>query len=136
MRIPISPPKNNNLTARSDSRYDYKPITLRTFPLLILLMVTGAFIGLLQYALFRLPHNEGHGESQIKAAFNEAACKLQRDWLATNPEDLPFAKHVKENTLLELVQKGLEWFDIESRLPPVCVCATTWCRGWAGPQSR
>ena len=42
--------------------------------------------------------------------YAEAAVKLQRDWrLGAEPEQLPFAKHIKGQALVSLVQKGLRY---------------------------
>lgn len=45
----------------------------------------------------------GHGE---------AAVKLQRDW-NPDPQSLPFARHIKTHALVSLVQKGLQYYEIE-----------------------
>ncbi|KAK5101732.1 hypothetical protein LTS08_004191 [Lithohypha guttulata] len=45
-----------------------------------------------------------------EAGYAEAAVKLQRDWKIDNePERLPFAKHIKGQALISLVQKGLRY---------------------------
>ena len=51
----------------------------------------------------------GHGD---------AAVKLQRDWLL-DPQTLPFAQHVKAHALVSLVQKGLQYHQIEQSLDQV-----------------
>ena len=52
----------------------------------------------------------GHGD---------AAVKLQRDWLS-DPQTLPFAQHIKSHALVSLVQKGLQYYQIEQSLDQVC----------------
>jgi hypothetical protein len=44
---------------------------------------------------------------------------LQRAWLA-NPQTLPFAPHIKAHALVSLVQKGLQYHEIEQSLDQVC----------------
>lgn len=51
----------------------------------------------------------GHGD---------AAVKLQRDWLL-DPQTLPFAQHIKTHALVSLVQKGLQYHQIEQSLDQV-----------------
>lgn len=46
-------------------RYNYKPVVLRTLPLLCLFLFTLALIGLLQFAAMQLPH----GETRLDAVF-------------------------------------------------------------------
>lgn len=65
----------NNATVKPKRQRGYRPLVLRTVPLLVLLAVTGVFIGLLQYALHRLPHVDGHEASRIQESFEEAACR-------------------------------------------------------------
>ena len=48
----------------------------------------------------------GHGE---------AAVKLQRDWIP-DPQTLPFAQHIKTHALVVLVQKGLQYYEIEQSM--------------------
>ncbi|KAI4172608.1 MAG: hypothetical protein LQ343_003455 [Gyalolechia ehrenbergii] len=48
----------------------------------------------------------GHGE---------AAVKLQRDW-NQDPQSLPFAQHIKTHALVLLVQKGLQYYEIEQSI--------------------
>jgi hypothetical protein len=43
---------------------------------------------------------------------------LQRAWLA-NPQTLPFASHIKTHALVSLVQKGLQYHEIEQSLDQV-----------------
>lgn len=43
---------------------------------------------------------------------------LQRAWLA-NPQALPFASHIKSHALVSLVQKGLQYYEIEKSLDQV-----------------
>lgn len=38
--------------------------------------------------------------------------KLQRDWIQ-DPQSLPFAQHIKTHALVLLVQKGLQYYEIE-----------------------
>lgn len=52
---------------------------------------------------------KGHGE---------AAVKLQRDWIS-DPQSLPFAQHIKTHALVVLVQKGLQYYDIEQSINQV-----------------
>lgn len=51
----------------------------------------------------------GHGE---------AAVKLQRDW-NQDPQSLPFAQHIKTHALVLLVQKGLQYYEIEQSINQV-----------------
>jgi hypothetical protein len=48
----------------------------------------------------------GHGE---------AAVKLQRDW-NSDPQSLPFAPRIKTHALVSLVQKGLQYHEIEQTI--------------------
>jgi hypothetical protein len=48
----------------------------------------------------------GHGE---------AAVKLQRDW-TSDPQRLPCAQHIKPHALIVLVQKGLQYHEIEQSI--------------------
>ena len=52
---------------------------------------------------------KGHGD---------AAVKLQRDWLL-EPQTLPFAQHIKTHALVSLLQKGLQYHQIEQSLDQV-----------------
>ncbi len=55
----------------------------------------------------------GHGE---------AAVKLQRDW-NRNPQSLPFAQYIKTHALVSLVQKGLQYHEIEQTIDQArCDC--------------
>lgn len=56
-----------------------------------------------------IDHVQGHGE---------AAVKLQRDWIA-DPQTLPFAQHIKTHALVVLVQKGLQYYEIEQSINQV-----------------
>ncbi|QKX63359.1 uncharacterized protein TRUGW13939_10529 [Talaromyces rugulosus] len=58
------------------------------------------------YLIWRYLQESGHGE---------AAVMLQRAWLA-NPQTLPFASHIKTHALVSLVQKGLQYHEIEQSL--------------------
>ena len=49
---------------------------------------------------------EGHGKT---------AARLQRDW-GLDPETLPFARRIKTHALISLVQKGLQYHEIEKSL--------------------
>ena len=51
--------------------------------------------------------------------YGEAAVKLERDWQA-DPRSLPFAQHIKTHALVLLVQKGLQYYEIEQSLNQVC----------------
>ncbi|KAI4193188.1 MAG: hypothetical protein LQ348_002935 [Seirophora lacunosa] len=55
------------------------------------------------YLIWRYLQESGHGE---------AAVKLQRDWIQ-DPQALPFAQHIKTHALVLLVQKGLQYYEIE-----------------------
>lgn len=44
--------------------------------------------------------------------YGEAAVKLQRDW-HPDPQNLPFAQHIKTHALVVLMQKGLQYHEIE-----------------------
>ena len=56
-----------------------------------------------------IPYFQGHPD---------AAVKLQRDWLI-DPQTLPFAQHIKTHALVSLIQKGLQYYQIEQSLDPV-----------------
>ncbi|KAL8730319.1 MAG: hypothetical protein Q9181_004706 [Wetmoreana brouardii] len=45
----------------------------------------------------------------------DAAVKLQRDW-NQDPQSLPFAQHIKTHALVRLVQKGLQYYEIEQSI--------------------
>lgn len=55
--------------------------------------------------------NLGHGD---------AAVSLQRAWFP-DPQTLPFAPYIKTHALVSLVQKGLQYHEMESSLDKVCV---------------
>ena len=44
--------------------------------------------------------------------------KLQRDWIQ-DPQSLPFAQYIKTHALVVLVQKGLQYYDIEQSIHQV-----------------
>ncbi|KAI9681364.1 MAG: hypothetical protein M1817_002647 [Caeruleum heppii] len=50
-----------------------------------------------------------------ESGFGDSAVKLQRDW-TEHPQGLPFAQYVKTHALVQLVQKGLQYHEIEQRL--------------------
>lgn len=52
------------------------------------------------------------------AGHGEAAVKLQRDWIP-DPQTLPFAQHIKTHALVVLVQKGLQYYEIEQSINQV-----------------
>lgn len=52
----------------------------------------------------------GHGE---------AAVKLQRDWIQ-DPQSLPYAQETKTHALVRLVQKGIQYYEIEKSISQVC----------------
>ncbi|KAI4249887.1 MAG: hypothetical protein LQ352_005504 [Teloschistes flavicans] len=58
------------------------------------------------YLIWRYLQESGHGD---------AAVKLQRDW-NQDPQSLPFAPHIKTHALVRLVQKGLQYYEIERSL--------------------
>lgn len=58
------------------------------------------------YLIWRYLQESGHGE---------AAVKLQRDW-NQDPQSLPFAQHIKTHALVLLVQKGLQYYEIEQSI--------------------
>lgn len=45
---------------------------------------------------------------------------LQRAWFP-DPQSLPFAPYIKTHALVSLVQKGLQYHEMESSLDKVCV---------------
>ncbi|KAL9001304.1 MAG: hypothetical protein Q9169_000195 [Polycauliona sp. 2 TL-2023] len=54
-------------------------------------------------------------ESRIlmnRAGHGEAAVKLQRDWIQ-DPQSLPYAQETKTHALVRLVQKGIQYYEIE-----------------------
>ena len=66
----------------------------------------------------------GHWGWKFRAVVNtsaghgEAAVKLQRDWI-TDPQTLPFAQYIKTHALVVLVQKGLQYYEIEQSINQV-----------------
>ncbi|KAH8701679.1 WD repeat protein [Talaromyces proteolyticus] len=58
------------------------------------------------YLIWRYLQESGHGD---------AAVTLQRAWIP-NPQNLPFASHIKTHALVSLVQKGLQYHEIEQSL--------------------
>ncbi|MCJ1347793.1 hypothetical protein MMC31_006022 [Peltigera leucophlebia] len=58
------------------------------------------------YLIWRYLQESGHGE---------AAVKLQRDWIP-DPQTLPFAQYIKTHALVVLVQKGLQYYEIEQSI--------------------
>ncbi|KKK22928.1 hypothetical protein P175DRAFT_0511597 [Aspergillus ochraceoroseus IBT 24754] len=58
------------------------------------------------YLIWRYLQESGHGE---------AAVTLQRAW-NDNPESLPFAPYIRTHALVSLVQKGLQYYELEQSL--------------------
>ncbi|KAJ5744281.1 hypothetical protein N7533_009151 [Penicillium manginii] len=58
------------------------------------------------YLIWRYLQESGHGD---------AAVSLQRAWFP-DPQSLPFARHIKTHALVSLVQKGLQYHELESSL--------------------
>lgn len=59
----------------------------------------------------------GHGE---------AAVKLQRDWIQ-DPQSLPYAQETKTHALVRLVQKGIQYYEIEKSISQVCYQVRSFC---------
>lgn len=64
------------------------------------------------------PVSPAHGNSDHLLGHGDAAVKLQRDWLL-DPQTLPFAQHIKTHALVSLLQKGLQYYQIEQSLDQV-----------------
>lgn len=64
------------------------------------------------------PVSPGHVNSDHLLGHGDAAVKLQRDWLL-DPQALPFAPHIKTHALVSLIQKGLQYYQIEQSLDQV-----------------
>ncbi|KAJ6090201.1 hypothetical protein N7486_009016 [Penicillium sp. IBT 16267x] len=58
------------------------------------------------YLIWRYLQESGHGE---------AAVSLQRAWYP-EPQNLPFARHIQTHALVSLVQKGLQYHELESSI--------------------
>ncbi|MCJ1243942.1 hypothetical protein MMC30_001139 [Trapelia coarctata] len=58
------------------------------------------------YLIWRYLQESGHGHT---------AARLQRDW-GVDPQTLPFARHIGTHALISLVQKGLQYHEIEKSL--------------------
>lgn len=66
--------------------------------------------------------------SFFQIGHGDAAVSLQRAWFP-DPQSLPFARHIKTHALVSLVQKGLQYHELESSLDKVCARDTTlWSR--------
>ena len=66
------------------------------------------------------PHEKDERYSLIAlAGHGEAAVKLERDW-NVDPRSLPFAQFIRTHALVLLVQKGLQYYEIEQSLNQVC----------------
>lgn len=63
-------------------------------------------------------YNADGGDVNYTVGHGEAAVKLQRDWLV-DPQTLPFAQRIKTHALVSLVQKGLEYHQIEQSVGQV-----------------
>ncbi|KAI9848248.1 MAG: hypothetical protein M1838_000604 [Thelocarpon superellum] len=50
-----------------------------------------------------------------ESGYGEAAVKLQRDW-TEDPQGLPFGQYIKTHALVTLVQKGLQYHEVEQSL--------------------
>ncbi|KAJ5136125.1 hypothetical protein N7448_004679 [Penicillium atrosanguineum] len=61
------------------------------------------------YLIWRYLQEAGHGE---------AAVSLQRAWYP-DPQSLPFARHIQTHALVSLVQKGLQYHNLESSIDKV-----------------
>lgn len=59
-----------------------------------------------------------HTDIFIFKGHGETAVKLQRDWLS-DPQSLPFAQHIKTHALVSLIQKGLQYHQIEQSFDQV-----------------
>ena len=55
---------------------------------------------------------------ELSKGFGDAAVKLQRDWLL-EPQKLPFAQHIKTHALVSLLQKGLQYYQVEQSIDQV-----------------
>lgn len=55
------------------------------------------------------------------AGLGEAAVMLQRAWFH-DPQTLPFAPFIQTHALVTLVQKGLQYYELERSLDQVCGC--------------
>jgi len=53
------------------------------------------------------------------AGHGKTAVRLQREWGLSNPDSLPFARHIRTHALVSLVQKGLQYYEIETSLDQV-----------------
>ncbi|PGG98042.1 hypothetical protein GX51_07016 [Blastomyces parvus] len=62
------------------------------------------------YLIWRYLQESGHGD---------AALMLQRAW-NHNPQDFPFASYIKPHALIVLIQKGLQYYDLEQSLDQAC----------------
>jgi hypothetical protein len=60
----------------------------------------------------------------FQTGHGDAAVSLQRAWFP-DPQSLPFARHIKTHALVSLVQKGLQYHELESSLDKVCARDTT-----------
>ncbi|KAF7193233.1 hypothetical protein HII31_05459 [Pseudocercospora fuligena] len=60
---------------RMHRKHNYRPLMLRTGPLLAMLAVTGVCIGLLQYTLHQLPHYEQWNAAEAGADFARSVCE-------------------------------------------------------------
>ncbi|MCJ1476525.1 hypothetical protein MMC13_005191 [Lambiella insularis] len=58
------------------------------------------------YLIWRYLQESGHGQ---------AAAKFQASW-REDPETLPFARHIKTHALIHLVQKGLQYYELEQSI--------------------
>ncbi|KAL8908135.1 MAG: hypothetical protein Q9171_005578 [Xanthocarpia ochracea] len=58
------------------------------------------------YLIWRYLQESGHGE---------AAVKLQRDWMQ-DPQSLPYAQDTKTHALVRLVQKGIQYYEVEKSI--------------------
>lgn len=70
--------------------------------------------------------------SNLPTGLAEAAVSLQRAW-NPDPQSLPFARHIKTHALVSLVQKGLQYHELESSIDKVCsrdhsaACRSAFC---------
>lgn len=62
------------------------------------------------------PSNRTHPNP--RTGHGEAAVSLQRAWYP-DPQALPFARHIKTHALVSLVQKGLQYHELESSIDKV-----------------
>ena len=86
--------------------------------------IANFFIGIFKNLVLFSPHHlllilsSWEKQTNFPTGHGEAALTLQRAW-NQDPQSLPFAPYIKTHALVSLVQKGLQYHELEHSLDRV-----------------